>query len=107
HSRFDPHPDRFDFQSNPLAGFGQRSHVYSFRAGVATPGDHILSPVGPVHPTIAFLRTHATFPLEHDLLGRSGWIEVDVGEQGIAGADPQANRSRVEVMLTEPVGRPR
>ena len=71
---------------------GQLPHGATFGGTVRAPIDQVLPPVGPVLPL-------SGVPLQHDLLGGIVRVEVDVGEQLVILADPQAGGRLLEKVL--------
>ncbi len=79
-------------QPEPFAGGRQIAGAQAPGAAIGTPGDQVLAPVGTMLPV-------AGMPLQHQRPWRVVRIEMDPGEEPVAGRHRQGLARRLEEML--------
>src|SRR5205823_6404106 len=80
------------FESRPLTGGGQRSHVAAAGGSVSAVLDQILAPISAMLPA-------SIVPLEHDLARHICRVDINVSKQGFAGVHGQRAGCAGEEML--------
>src|SRR5882762_943036 len=82
------------FEARPLAGRGKRPGVAPAGRAIRAIRYQVSAPVGAVFPG-------PIVPLQHQLAGSTGRIEINVSKQVVARVHCQSGRGSVEVMLVK------